>query len=89
MMNPGDNFLQFWPLIRVSEPQLYDLVMIVLATPATQVSVKRLFSGLRYIMSTLRANLREDITDSIMLIRSNFDLLHDTQCEKRSKTAKR
>lgn len=49
MMNSGDNLLYYWQLIKVSEAQLYDLAMIVLATSSTQVSVETLFSGLWYI----------------------------------------
>ena len=75
LMDPKQNLLEYWEILKCSEPQLHKLAMIVLATPATQVSVKCLFSGLRYIMSSLRGNLKEDITDSILLIRSNKDLL--------------
>ena len=51
--------------------------MIVLATPATQVSVERLFYGMRYIFSTLRGNLKADILNAILLIRCNSDIFNN------------
>ena len=66
-MDPKQNLLEYWEIMKCSEPQLLKLAMIVLATPATQLSVERL--------SSLQGNLKEDNTDSILIIRFNKDLL--------------
>ncbi|XP_033221199.1 zinc finger BED domain-containing protein 4-like [Belonocnema kinseyi] len=68
------DLLAYWKDKKHTWPELHELAMIVLATPATQVSVERLFSGMRYIFSTLRGNLKGDILDAILLIRCNSDI---------------
>ena len=83
LLDPKQNLLEYWEIMQCREPQLHKLATIVLVTPATQVSVERLFSGLRYIMSSLRGNLKEDITDSILLICSNKDLLDGEEDTKK------
>lgn len=45
--------------------------MIVLSVPATQVSVERLFSGLKYILFLLRTNINENILEDQLLVRAN------------------
>ena len=65
------NLLEFWESRRLLQPELYTLATTVLAIPATQVSVERLFSSLRYVMSPLRYNLTADIIDDVLLIHNN------------------
>lgn len=48
---------------------LYPLSLTSLAVPATQVSVERLFSGLKFILSPLRTNMGPELLDEIMLLR--------------------
>ncbi|CAH0387123.1 unnamed protein product [Bemisia tabaci] len=48
---------------------LYKLAQVVLSAPATQVSVERLFSGLAFILSPLRASIAPDLLESILLLR--------------------
>ena len=48
-----------------------DVAWILTALPTTQVSVERLFSGLRFIKSDLRASMKEDLTDAILFLRTN------------------
>lgn len=45
--------------------------MVVLSVPATQVSVERLFSGLKFILSSLRTNNNKNILENQLLVRSN------------------
>lgn len=45
--------------------------MTVLSVPATQVSVERLFSGLKFILSPLRTNINEHILENQLLVRAN------------------
>ena len=42
-----------------------------LAIPVTQVSVERLFSGLRFILNCLRSNMSANMINSVMLVRVN------------------
>lgn len=37
----------------------------------TQVSVERLFSAMKFILSDLRTNLNHDILDDILIVRTN------------------
>ena len=43
---------------------------IVTATPPTQVSVERLFSGLKIVKSDLRASMKEDLAEAILFLRT-------------------
>jgi hAT family C-terminal dimerisation region len=45
----------------------------VLSFPVTQVSVERLFSGLRFILNDQRGRLSNDTLKNIMFLRSNKD----------------
>jgi bifunctional polynucleotide phosphatase/kinase len=51
------NVLQYWDIIKLSDPELAEIAEIVLAAPATQVSVERSFSGLKLVLSPQRTNL--------------------------------
>ncbi|XP_011172858.1 uncharacterized protein LOC105205238 [Solenopsis invicta] len=64
------NILKFWQEKSMTQPELYNLAMIVLAVPATQVSVERLFSGLKLVLSSLRTNV-EAILEDQLLVRAN------------------
>jgi hypothetical protein len=70
-INYKENILNFWLKKQISDPQLYSLACIILATPATQVSVERLFSSLKFVLSALRTNLNDDIVEDILVIRNN------------------
>ena len=48
------------------------LANVALVLPVTQVSVERTFSGLRYILDELRLFLKDNVIDSIMLLRCNI-----------------
>ena len=82
--------LKFWERSKNIWCELYPLAMIVLAAPATQVSVERLFSSMRFIFSTLRGNLKNDILDAILVVRSNYEIIHNlrTLSNSRKKTKK-
>ncbi|XP_011698547.1 PREDICTED: zinc finger BED domain-containing protein RICESLEEPER 2-like [Wasmannia auropunctata] len=70
-LNRKINVLQFWEEKKQNQPELYKLAMTVLAVPATQVSVERLFSGLKFILSPLRTNINENILENQLLVRAN------------------
>ncbi|XP_065323654.1 uncharacterized protein LOC135930795 [Gordionus sp. m RMFG-2023] len=61
------NILTFWEENSLIYPELYTLSRFVMAVPATQVSVERGFSSLKYILSNLRGNLKDDILEDIMI----------------------
>lgn len=48
-----------------------DVAWVLTALPTTQVSVERLFSGLRFIKSDLRASMKEDLVEAILFLRTN------------------
>ena len=58
--------------MKTDSPILYELSQIILAIPSTQVSVERLFSGLKFILSPLRYNIAGDKLNDIMIIRTNY-----------------
>ncbi|CAI6373161.1 unnamed protein product [Macrosiphum euphorbiae] len=65
------NILTFWETQKHDNFELYKLATIVLAVPATQVSVERSFSGIKFILSDLRTSLSANLLDAIMIVRSN------------------
>lgn len=56
-------------------PELYELAQVILAVPPKQVSVERLFSGLKFILSPHRSKMNSDVIDNILLIRLNMQKL--------------
>lgn len=52
-------------------PELYILAKIVFAVPSTQVSVERLFSGLKFILSPYRSNITSTNLESQLIVRTN------------------
>ena len=65
------NILEYWKQQALKKPQLFELSKVALAVPATQVSVEKLFSGLKFLIGHLRCSLKDDVIDAISLIRSN------------------
>ena len=52
-------------------PALIDTSKLLSSLPTTQVSVERLFSSVKLLLSDLRSRLRPDIVDSVLFLRSN------------------
>ena len=65
------DLLLYWESKKNAEPELYKLACVVQSVPATQVSVERLFSGVRHVVSDLRYNLQMHVIDDIMVVRCN------------------
>lgn len=63
--------LDYWYRKRFSHPSLYKLACVVLAVPATQVSVECCFSVLKFIFSDHRSRLGAETLENIMLIHLN------------------
>ncbi|KAK3928633.1 Putative AC transposase [Frankliniella fusca] len=71
---PSADIMKYWQGRKAVSPELYDLAMIVLVIPATQVTVERLFSSLRFILRPQRFNLSGDNVDNVILLHANKDL---------------
>lgn len=52
-------------------PELYTLSKIVFAVPSTQVSVERLFSGLKFILTPYRSNITSKNLEDQLIVRTN------------------
>ncbi|XP_025192072.1 uncharacterized protein LOC112592275 [Melanaphis sacchari] len=61
------DIFQYWKTRQLTDPELYQLASVVLAVPATQVSVERSFSGLKFVVSDLRTSLDPELLEAIML----------------------
>lgn len=64
------NVLQYWLERKNVNPVLFHLSQIVLSVPATQVSVERLFSSLKFILSPQRSQMSETLLNDILAIRA-------------------
>lgn len=49
--------------------------MALAALPVTQVSVERLFSAMKLLLTDLRSRLKGDILEAMLLLRSNREWL--------------
>lgn len=67
--------LKYWEERKFVNPELYELAKIVHAIPATQVSVERLFSSLRFILNRLRSCLSSQMVEDLVVIFSNSALI--------------
>lgn len=68
-----ENILGYWEGQK-SNKDLYDLAITVLATPATQVTVEKAFSGLAKILTPLRTRLSKETLNKIRIIKLNKEL---------------
>lgn len=71
-LGSSEDILKFYKNRKQEMPEMFILAEIVLAVPATQVSVERLFSNLAFIFNPLRSSLSPDLLEATLLIRSNF-----------------
>ncbi|XP_043464663.1 zinc finger BED domain-containing protein 4-like [Leptopilina heterotoma] len=78
-----EDILKYWEVRKSSSPELYSLATIVHAAPMTQVSVERLFSGMKFIISDLRTNLSHDMIDDILIVRTNKNFQKDCIAEEK------
>ncbi|KAF0722198.1 zinc finger BED domain-containing protein RICESLEEPER 1-like isoform X1 [Aphis craccivora] len=66
------NILQFWKSKKLVYPELFELSNIVFSVPASQVSVERLFSGLKFVLSPSRCNISAKNLENQLLVRTNM-----------------
>lgn len=70
-LEPHTNVMEYWSMKKVEYPNLFALAKIVNSVPASQVSVERSFSALKYILNEKQNNLDEEFLQDILLVRLN------------------
>ena len=63
-----------WEIIDTLDEPLLTTAKILSAMPVTQVSVERLFSPMKFILSDHRASMKQDLLDAILFLRANVRL---------------
>lgn len=71
LLSSKEHVLIYWQKSKDKYPYLYKLSTIVLAAPMTQVSVERLFSSLKFVVSNYRLSLKDDVIEDLLFIRCN------------------
>lgn len=74
-MSRKSNILNYWEKQKYTHPELYLLAITILAIPATQVTVERLFSALRFILNPRRYKLSHTVIEDVMLLHANAEVL--------------
>lgn len=74
-VTPPFDILEYWKKRKFSNPRVYRLAMVVLAAPSTQVTVERLFSQVKFILTDSRMRLSSVSVKDIMVLKMNKDLL--------------
>ena len=69
-----------WKIIDTLDEPLLTTAKILSAMPVTQVSVERLFSSMKFILSDHRASMKQDLLDTILFLRANVQLDEETIC---------
>ncbi|KAK3910015.1 Putative AC9 transposase [Frankliniella fusca] len=77
LLDRKKSVLKYWEENKVIMPVLYQLALIVHAIPATQVSVERLFSALKFILIPLRLKLSSQMIDDLLIIFNNSILMKE------------
>ena len=56
----NQNVLRYWEQFKESKRELHKLSQVVLAVPATQISVEKAILALKYVLSPLRRTCRNN-----------------------------
>ncbi|XP_037719418.1 uncharacterized protein LOC119553225 isoform X6 [Drosophila subpulchrella] len=67
----NSNILEFFNDLQLKLPHISALAQVVLATPATQVSVERAFSALHFILSERRSSISAENLNALLVIKLN------------------
>lgn len=73
-LEEGCSIIQHWFEQTKNDQDLWNVISVVLAAPATQVSVERAFSALAIILSKLRSRLSEETLQNILIVKLNIEL---------------
>lgn len=68
------NIFEYWKSIKMEEPELFRLRVVLLSAAVTQVDVERSFSSLKFIFNNFRAKLSTEMLSILLVLRSNHDL---------------
>ena len=60
-----------WELIESYPADVRPVCYALAAMPVTQVSVERLFSAMKLLITNLRSRLKEDAVEAMLLLRTN------------------
>ena len=60
-----------WKIIASLDEPLQTTAKILSAMPVAQVSVERLFSSIKFILSNKRSSTKQDLLEAILLLRAN------------------
>lgn len=63
-----------WLARKHSHPELFEVAMVVLSGPSSQISVERAFSALALILSDLRTGMSDEALQNVLLIKLNKDI---------------
>ena len=63
--------LKWWSEMKEKFPVLSKIAMIILTVPVTEVSVERMFSHLKIVLSNRRTRMDSELLESILLLRMN------------------
>ena len=64
-----------WDIVGKYPEIIQPASMALAALPVTQVSVERLFSAMKLLLTDLRSRLKGDILEAMLLLRSNREWL--------------
>ena len=62
-----------WDVMKQLEEPLLTTAEILSAMPVTQVSVERLFSSMKFILSNQRLSMTRELLESILYLRANAE----------------
>lgn len=85
MLKKKSDVLEFWDDRKKTHPELFQLSCVALAVPATQVSVERLFSSLKFMLDPLRMAMKSKFVDDLLVIRSNILQMEKENPRKRKR----
>lgn len=63
-----------WMKRKETHPELFEVAMVVLATPSNQVSVERAFSALPLVLTSHRIGLGQYTLEDILFLKLNRDI---------------
>lgn len=72
--------LQWWQRNKIKFPRLYGVARFIFAIPASSAASERLFSIAGRLVH-FRPNLRAEMVDEILFLKSNLDLFEVSECE--------
>lgn len=84
-LKSSDSVHAFWESKKSEFGVLYEIASVVFAVPPTQASVERNFSGLKYMLTDKRYNLKAELLEALLMIhlnREDFGEIQKNEIEK-------